>query len=767
MIIFQNLFKNPFKLVLAILFIANNSINTPAIAQNSVQITNSQSAKPVMMTERVRAELMAYAPQGVNTSNDDKISPNTVWVGLQLAHQPQWHTYWKNSGDSGLPTQLQWTLPVGVQAGDIAWPAPHKIRIGNLANYGYEGTVLLAVPLTITPAFKPSLFSSNLDIKLKAQWLVCKQECIPEEGEFALSLPTKGSTALNAAAFEAAWKAQPKPLISNAGGGIPGSRALIAGDALSFELQGLPVEWRGKTLELFPETPDVLDNAAVGKQDWQGAVWRISLPLSAQRSASPANLPVVLRVADQNAGQKGPNDGAAWRSDMPVVGTWAKVAAAATVSPALTAALTANQSSQAVQNANLSAAPVNLTLFAALLGALLGGLILNLMPCVFPVLALKVVGFTQHANHSDRALHRQSGIAYLAGVVLSFVALGGLFLGLRAGGEQLGWGFQLQNPAVVAGLAVLFTVIGLNLAGLFEFGTVLPSSISTARAKHPMIDSFLSGMLAVAVASPCTAPFMGASLGFALGLPAVEALMIFAAIGIGMALPFVAASFIPAVARALPRPGAWMDTFKKFMAFPMFATVVWLVWVLGQQSGIDGAGALLMLLVSLTMVLWAFSLQGKSRTWITIISIALLAYLTPTIGLNIIKNSDIAAQTTQAANAGQTGERWQAWEPGRVDQLLAGGQPVFVDFTAAWCVTCQYNKKITLSKPEVLADFEAKKVQLLRADWTRRDPAISAALAQLGRSGVPVYVVYAPGKAPVVLSEIISVDEVRAVLSKL
>jgi thiol:disulfide interchange protein len=345
--------------------------------------------------------------------------------------------------------------------------------------------------------------------------------------------------------------------------------------------------------------------------------------------------------------------------------------------------------------------------------------------------------------------------------VLSFVALGALFLALRAAGEQLGWGFQLQSPLVVAGLAVLFTILGMNLAGLFEFGSVLPSSIATARAKNPTVDSFLSGVLAVAVASPCTAPFMGASLGFALGLPAVEALLIFAAIGVGMALPYVAASFIPALARALPRPGVWMDTFKKFMAFPMFATVIWLVWVVGQQSGIDGAAALLAILLVLCMVLWAFTLQGKSRNWIAIISIAVLAYITPAIGINITKIADIPTATVQP------GERWQAWEPGRVDQILAGGQPVFVDFTAAWCVTCQFNKKSTLSKPDLLADFDAKKVQLLRADWTRRDPAIGSALKDLGRSGVPVYVLYAPGKAPQVLSEIISVDDVRGALAKL
>jgi thiol:disulfide interchange protein/DsbC/DsbD-like thiol-disulfide interchange protein len=741
----------------AIIFIAIQAINTPATAQisgqNSLSFSGSGKAQSVVTTERVRAELLAHAPQGVSASLDDKITPNTVWVGLQLAHQPKWHTYWKNSGDSGLPTQLTWMLPVGVMAGDIAWPAPQKIKIGSLTNFGYEGTVVLAVPLTITPAFKPSLLNSNLDIKLKALWLVCKEECIPEEGEFALSIPTKGSTAINSVAFEGALKAQPKAILANAGAGIPSSRALVEGSTLKFEVQGLPVELRGKTLDFYPETAGIVENSALGEQAWQGAVWRISLPLSSDRSQSPATVPLVLKAVNQNGGQVG---GQAWRADVAVQGAWPQAAVVATVSPGLAAALAENK---AVPNANLTASPVNLTLLAALLGALLGGLILNLMPCVFPVLALKVVGFTQHAG--NKIAHRRSGVAYFAGVVLSFVALGALFLAIRAGGEQLGWGFQLQNPLVVAGLAVLFTVLGMNLAGLFEFCSVLPSSVATARAKNPMVDSFLSGVLAVAVASPCTAPFMGASLGFALGLPVVEALLIFAAIGVGMALPYVAASFIPAVARALPKPGAWMDTFKKFMAFPMFATVIWLVWVLGQQSGIDGAGALLAILLVLCMVLWSFTLHGKAKAYLAIISIAILAYITPAIGVNITKNNDAPAASLQA------GELWQNWEPGRVDQLLASGRPVFVDFTAAWCVTCQFNKKSTLSKPELLAEFESKKVQLLRADWTRRDPAIGAALKDLGRSGVPVYVLYAPGKAPQVLSEIISVDDVKAALAKL
>jgi thiol:disulfide interchange protein DsbD len=254
---------------------------------------------------------------------------------------------------------------------------------------------------------------------------------------------------------------------------------------------------------------------------------------------------------------------------------------------------------------------------------------------------------------------------------------------------------------------------------------------------------------------------MGASLGFAVGLPAAQALSVFAAIGLGLALPYLAASFLPAVARALPRPGAWMDTFRRLMAFPMFATVVWLVWVLGQQSGIDGAGALLALLVALSFVIWSLTLGGRARAVMTSVSIASFVLLTLGIGQNVIKLAE-PASSVAASTA-----RWAPWAPGEVDKRLAAGQPVFVDFTAAWCVTCQYNKKTTLADAGLLAEFDAKKVQLLRADWTRRDPAITAALAQLGRNGVPVYVLYAAGKPPVVLSEILSVGEVRAALAGL
>ncbi len=708
---FTKLFPAP---LVAALFIAACAIATEAGAQNPINT--------VVTTAQVRAELMAHAPDGADAGK-------TVWLGLQLTHQPGWHTYWKNTGDSGLPTSLQWTLPAGVTAGDIAWPSPKKFPLGNLANYGFDNTVLLPVPLTITSDFKPTLPRNEIEVKLKANWLVCRTVCIPEEGEFVLLLPIQGSTALNGAAFAASFKAQPTPVSGD-------SRVVVAGTALQVSVAGLPPALQGRTLEFFAETPEVIETAGKWSQNWQGALWTASVPLSPERSQSPSVMPLVL-VLDSGGQRQG------FIVQAQVTGDWPQAAAFKT-----------NASRLATPASN--SAPLGF--WAAVLGALLGGLILNLMPCVFPVLAIKVMSFTRHAN--DRRGHRVSGLAYSAGVVISFVALGALMLGLRSAGEQLGWGFQLQSPAMVATLAMLFTVMGLNLAGLFEFGHFLPSRMLLLEAKNPSINAFLSGVLAVGIASPCTAPFMGASLGLALGLPPLQALLIFATLGVGMALPYLAASLIPAVARLLPRPGAWMDTFRRAMAFPMFATVVWLVWVLGQQTGIDGTGALLALLVALSGVLWSFTLRGRSRIVVAAISISVGALLIGTIGRNILKPLAVAATASSA-------DRWQAWAPGRVEQLLASGVPVFVDFTAAWCVTCQYNKQTTLINAEVLADLETKKVTLLRADWTRRDPAITAALAQLGRNGVPVYVVYKAGNAPVLLSEILSVQEVRNALATL
>ena len=620
--------------LIAIFTIAITLMSTRAGAQNH---TSS-----VVTTPQVRAELLAYAPEGLGPGK-------TVWLGLQLTHQPQWHTYWKNSGDSGLPTTLQWTLPAGLAAGDIAWPLPHKIPIGNLANYGYEDTVLLPVPLTLSADFKPPALASEIDIRLQANWLVCRRECIPEEGSFSLKLPLRGSTALHAAAFTAALAAGPRPLTGPPGGAQPEPGTRLEGQSLVLTVASLPVALRGQTLELFIETPEIIETAATPAQSWAGAVWTARVPLFAQRSNRPDRL-AWLVVGMQDRQRVG------YQLSTPVTGPWpaatpnAAAASAASASLALSAALQANA-------ARVAAPPqTSLSLWAALAGALLGGLLLNLMPCVFPVLALKVVGFAGHAQ--DRRAHRIGGLAYSAGVLLSFVALGALMLALRSAGEQLGWGFQLQSPEVVAALALLFTLLGLNLAGLFEFGQFLPSRVSTLQARHPAVNAALSGVLAVAVASPCTAPFMGASLGLALGLPAWQALAVFAAMGLGMAMPFLAASMSPALARALPRPGPWMVTLRQALAFPMLATVVWLLWVLGQQSGIDGAAALLALLLGVGLLLWSLGRPPASRRWLASISIAMLLALMWVLGPFVTKP---LPATTSIGGAYAGSGPWQAW----------------------------------------------------------------------------------------------------------
>ncbi|MDR0225040.1 MAG: thioredoxin family protein [Burkholderiaceae bacterium] len=712
------------------------------------------SAAATVETPRVRAELVAQAPEGVQPGQ-------TLWLGLLVEHQPGWHTYWKNAGDSGLATELAWQLPEGLTPGAIEWPVPEALRVGPLVNYGYEGRLLLPVPVRVASDFKPPA-SGMLELRLHASWLVCRVECIPEEGDFQLQLPVQGSTAAQGQDFARAWALRPQALTGPAQAQVLAGTAAAAPGTLPAQrvrlrVEGLPETLQGRTLDFYPESTDTFHHAAELGKDWQqrwdGATWEAELPLSEMRGETPATLAVVLALPPaEREGALAQGQAVAWRSQAQVQGRWA-AAAMATVSPALAAALAANQAAAAPASSATG-------LWMALLGGLVGGLILNLMPCVFPVLAIKILGFARHGQ--DRRAQRLGGLAYTAGVLLSFLALGGLLLGLRAAGEQLGWGFQLQSPPIVALLAALFTLLGLNLAGMFEFGRMLPGSWAAAHARHPVADAFLSGVLAVAIASPCTAPFMGASLGFAIDMPPLQALAVFAALGLGMAAPYLLASFVPAVVRWLPRPGAWMQTFRQAMAFPMFATVVWLVWVLGQQSGMDAAAALLALLLAFSALVWSLTLQGRTR--IALVALVLLA----SAGLLYQAAPLIAEQPADAAVArAATGERWQPWSAERVAALQSEGKPVFVDFTAAWCVTCQVNKRTTLSHDEVVAAFDQRGVALLRADWTRRDPAITAALQQLGRSGVPVYVLYAPGKPPVVLSELLSRGEVLAALASL
>ena len=706
-------------------------------------------AGTVVTTEQVRAELVAHAPAGVAAGQP-------IWLGLKIEHQPHWHTYWRNPGDSGLPTTLAWTLPAGVQAGPIEWPTPQRLPVGPLLNYGYEGTLLLPVALTLPE--RP--LGGPLRIQLRADWLVCKEVCIPEGGDFELSLPPGPAVTTEQAAFDAARAALPRRVAGVQAGAVPQA------DALQVRVAGLPADWHGQALAFLPETGGVIQHAAAIEARWQDGVWTARVPLDPQRSESPPALPAVLSRPGAAAGlqlrvalerpwpQPGP-------SVAPHVGAAGPQPAAAPAPPVAGA-----EGGRVVG----AAAPASATGWGlALLLALAGGLLLNLMPCVFPVLSLKVLSFADQA-HDRRAL-RAGGWAYTAGVVAGFMALAGLLLALRAGGEQLGWGFQLQSPAVVAGLAVLFTGIALNLAGVFEVGLLLPNRWATARARHPVLDSALTGVLAVAVASPCTAPFMGASLGLAVTLPAGQALAVFAALGLGMALPYLLASLWPALAAWLPRPGPWMAHLRTVMAFPMLATVIWLVWVLGQQVGLDGAVALLGLLLALAFAAWVWGAQALgpgARRGLGTVALALggaVAWWAWPAWQLPLPAGEAAGPL---AGAGQQASGWSAWSPEAVQQALASGRPVFVDFTAAWCVTCQYNKRTTLADAAVLQAFAARQVLLLRADWTRRDSTISAELQRLGRSGVPVYALHAPGAAgPRLLSEIPGTDELLSAIGAL
>lgn len=707
---------------------------TPSSASTAAFAAQPDESAAVK-SEFSRSSLLVWAPQGVGPGQK-------VWLGLRIEHAPEWHSYWKNPGDSGLPTELEWQLPANVLPGEIVWPAPKKFPLGDLANYGYEDVLLLPVPLTIGENF----VGERLDVNVLATWLICRKECVPEEASFSFAVPTGVSLTRHSSLFEQALALAPQKLA-----GIGGSIE-VGENGMQLRVQGLPDSWRGELLELFPEPVAVIEPGAPWEQRWEGDTWQAEVPLSKFRQDSPSQMPLVLTAQTPELEVR------ALEMTLPIRGNWPAAQAGSTAaSEALMAALAENAARATAQNNTPS-----INLWAALLGALVGGMILNLMPCVFPVLAIKVLAFSSHGQ--DKRAQRLSGLAYSAGVVLSFVALGALLLALRAAGEQLGWGFQLQNPWVVAGLAALFTVIGLNLAGLFEVGNLLPSKVATLQAKSPTADAFLTGILATAVASPCTAPFMGASLGLAISLPTSQALAVFAVLGLGMALPFWIACSWPAVARALPRPGAWMNTFKQLMAFPMFATTVWLLWVLGQQSGIDGAAVLLMMLVVLSLGLWTLGQSSRVKRTVGVASILGLLWLGWAWGPYVaLPATDPQARTTTEVE----GVVWEPWSPDVEAALLQQDRPVFVDYTAAWCVTCQFNKNNALSDNAFLQAVRDGGVQLLRADWTRRDPTITEALNALGRSGVPVYVLHRPGREPLVLSEILSVPELLQALQDL
>ena len=698
------------------------------VASTMLACAGTTLAQPVR-TPNVEAELIsereALVPGQANT------------VALRLKIRDRWHTYWQNPGDSGLPTTLEWKLPEGFRAGAIQWPAPKALAAGPLVNYGYDGEVLHLVDIDVPATFAAS---SPVALSARADWLVCEDVCIPEGADLTLVMPVAANAARNARwamPIDAARKALPKPLTGWT------AAALGEGQRVKLVLEPPPGAPDPGTLRFFPFNEGAIEPSGAQQSSREGARYVLSMPVAYQLD------PAFKRVTGVITAAKGLGDAKAAAIDVALSGT-----VVAGPKPLDAPAALAGDT---------RAATSSLSLVAALMLAFGGGLLLNLMPCVFPVLSLKVIGFVEH-HDAKRTMHREA-VAFSIGVILSFVVLALALVGLRAAGEELGWGFQLQSPAVVAALALLFFLLALNLSGVFEFGMFVPSSAASFTAKNRTLDAFASGVLAVIVASPCTAPFMGAAVGYAISQSIPVTLAVFIALGVGMALPYALFAWFPGWRKRLPRPGRWMERLKQFLAFPLYATVAWLAWVLGAQVDNDAVFRLALALVFVAIAGWAWRAFRASgaRAWA---GVALAGAASMAFVIAPLFATSAAGAQARATKADLAAD-WREFSPATVASLQASGQPVFVDFTAAWCVTCQVNKRLVLNDAEVRSAFARKNVALVRADWTRRDPQITQALAALGRNGVPVYVLYRPGKAPMLLPEVLNATLVHDALATL
>ncbi len=641
-------------------------------------------------------------------SSRDTVAPGERFhVALTQKLAPHWHTYWLNPGDSGEPTQIQWDLPAGAKAGDIAWPAPRAIRVEPLVNFGFEGEVLLPVEITVPADARPG---ETFSLKANATWLVCEKICIPEEGSFTLDLAVGAASAVDEAAqqrIDAALAALPKPA------GFRG-RLSADGDNLALALPGLPAG--ASDLRFFPISDTLIEHAADQPMK-AGDVPGLTLTRSSAFKLEQPDISGVLTFRQ---------DG------VPRALTLVADADPALVSKA--AETGSNAPRPAVVRIPVPAEGADLTLLAALAFAFAGGLILNLMPCVLPVLFIKALGFAQTA-HRSRTETREQGLIFLCGVLLTFLVLAGAVIALGALGGSVGWGFQLQSPLLVIALAVVMVLIGLNLIGAFEIGGSVVGLGDGLASRGGRLGAFTTGVLAVVVATPCTAPFMGAAMGYAVTQPPAVALSVFMALALGFALPVVALSFAPGLLRLLPKPGRWMLVLKQAFAFPMFATAIWLIWVASVQTGPQGVLAALVAVLAAGFVVWLVgvtrgSLPRRAFGTVLAVLVALAA------GWFTVENA--VPGTNAEARAGDI----QAWSPERVATLQGQGKPVFVNFTAAWCITCLANERVALSRQEVKDAFARLGVTYLKADWTNRDSRIAQALAEQGRAGVPLYLFY-------------------------
>ena len=638
-------------------------------------------------------------------------------LALRIKPEKGWHVYWRNPGDSGLPTKLVWPqLPEGISAGEIQWPFPEEHTLGDLTNYGYGEDTLLPFSLSVA-AGTPS----PVALSARAEWLVCADVCIPGKADVKLDLPVADQAQPDpkwAAAFDHAIAHLPKPADFKAQFQIDGEEFRLAFDTLP----GSSNEAR-----FYPYATDIVAHTAKVRSAWSGRSLSLARPLSTYFVQAPESVQGILVLGDSDAAS-----------------AYEFTAEPGTVAP-VAASVTAPASGGA-------AAP---SFWFALGFAFIGGLILNLMPCVFPVLSLKALSVMKVQGEAA-AEHRRHALSYTAGVVASFLLVAGVLIGLRAGGAALGWGFQLQSPLFVGLLVYVMVALGLSLSGLVQFGTRWMGAGQSLATKPGLSGSFFTGVLAVVVASPCTAPFMGSALGFALTQPAIASLAVFLALALGLAFPFLLLGFVPALASFLPRPGAWMETLKQILAFPLYLTAVWLLWVLGGLTDRSGMALALVGLVTLAFGLW---LLGQSQK-----RFAHLIGLIAVIGaVALLFHPMVRTPSTSAKS--ETAIGWEPYSDARLDELRAQGKTVFVDFTADWCLTCKVNERIALHSAKAVAAFEKNEVVALVADWTRADPEITAALARYERSGVPLYLVSVRGAEPKVLPQVLTPDLVADAVS--
>ena len=622
-------------------------------------------------------------------SEADSLSPRRpLRLGLHFRLQPGWHTYWSNPGDAGAPPTVELH---GAAAGPIAFPAPERLREGPFTSYAYTGEVTL--PFTVTPP----VGAKTLPVDAHATWLVCAAVCVPEEASFHLDLPAgTGAAGHHAPLFAAADARTPRP--------SPFTAHVTPQGVLWLQAPGLAL----RAAAFFPAEAGVIDQGA--PQPLRVRRDRIELAL---KPLKPGLGPIAgLLALTDNGGQ--------------VENLWVQ---------ATPAALPASAADDAAPG-----------LLRALLLAFAGGLILNLMPCVLPVLAIKALALARLSG-AARAHVRREAALYTLGVVAAFCTVGALTLGARALGGDAGWGVQFQSAIFTAGMAALLFAIGLNLSGVFQVGGRLAGAGQGLAARG----AFFTGLLAVVVATPCTAPFMGAALAASLALPPAAGMAIFVALGLGLAAPYAALALSPRVAALLPRPGAWTDVFKNLLAFPMYAAALWMLWVASQQTGPAGLAAILAMLLLTGFAAWAYG-YGQARGGSRLMTISALAAVTCLAGL--LGSLGLAgAPSAQAARAAAGPD---AFSPARLAALRAQHRPVFVDMSAAWCVTCLVNERVALDTPAMRAAFARANVTLLRGDWTRQDASITAFLREHGRSGVPLYIYYPPTGEPATLPQILT-----------